>query len=304
MQIKNHTIKFFFLKKENIWISNSFLEIKKRIEKIKVYLINNGIRKGDRVFLLSNNRIEWVEFDLAIMSVGAITVPSFVTNNQSDNAFILNDCKPSFLVLENESIYKKNKSFLKINKNKIVTIESSNMFENYKNILNKETTTQVKKIEIKKKQISSIIYTSGTTGNPKGVVLTHESIMHNLFGALEIMDEFELNNERFISFLPLSHSYERMAGLYFPILIKAQIYFCSSMDKLLNEIKETKPTILSAVPRLYENIFKKIKLQITKSNFIVSFFLKIIFDSLDLKNTIFLKIFFPPFLSNLSSKKK
>ena len=130
------------------------------------------------------------------------------------------------------------------------------MFEDYKNILNKETTKQVKKIEIKKKQISSIIYTSGTTGNPKGVVLTHESIMHNLFGALEIMDEFELNNERFISFLPLSHSYERMAGLYFPILIKAQIYFCSSMDKLLNEIKETKPTILSAVLD-YMKIFSK-----------------------------------------------
>ena len=281
--------KIFFFKKKNIWISNNFLEIKKKIEKIKVYFINNGIRKGDRVFLLSNNRVEWVEFDLAIMSLGAITVPSFVTNNQSDNAFILNDCKPRFLVLENESIYKKNKSFLKINKNKIVTIESSNMFENYENIVNKATTTQVKKIVIKKKQISSIIYTSGTTGNPKGVVLTHESIMHNLFGALEIMDEFELNNERFISFLPLSHSYERMAGLYFPILIKAQIYFCSSMDKLLNEIKETKPTILSAVPRLYENIFKKIKLQITQSNFIVSFFLKIIFDSLDLKKHNFFK---------------
>ena len=281
--------KIFFFKKKNIWISNNFLEIKKKIEKIKVYFINNGIRKGDRVFLLSNNRVEWVEFDLAIMSLGAITVPSFVTNNQSDNAFILNDCKPRFLVLENESIYKKNKSFLKINKNKIVTIESSNMFENYENIINKATITQIKKIVVKKKQISSIIYTSGTTGNPKGVVLTHESIMHNLFGALEIMDEFELNNERFISFLPLSHSYERMAGLYFPILIKAQIYFCSSMDKLLNEIKETKPTILSAVPRLYENIFKKIKLQITKSNFIVSFFLKTIFDSLDLKKHNFFK---------------
>ena len=106
-------------------------------------------------------------------------------------------------------------------------------------------------------------------------MLTHESIMHNLFGALEIMDEFELNNERFISFLPLSHSYERMAGLYFPILINAQIYFCSSMDKLLNEIKETKPTILSAVPRLYENIFKKIKLQITNQTLSI-IFLKII----------------------------
>ena len=300
--------KIFFFKKKNIWISNNFLEIKKKIEKIKVYFINNGIRKGDRVFLLSNNRVEWVEFDLAIMSLGAITVPSFVTNNQSDNAFILNDCKPRFLVLENESIYKKNKSFLKINKNKIVTIESSNLFENYKNILSKATTTRVKKILIKKKQISSIIYTSGTTGNPKGVVLTHESIMHNLFGALEIMDEFQLNNERFISFLPLSHSYERMAGLYFPILIKAQIYFCSSMDKLLNEIKETKPTILSAVPRLYENIFKKIKLQITQSNFIVSFFLKTIFDSLDLKkhnffknilSTIFIKLILEKKIRNL-----
>ena len=137
--------------------------------------------------------------------------------------------------------------------------------------------------------------------------------MHNLFGALEIMDEFKLNNERFISFLPLSHSYERMAGLYFPILINAQIYFCSSMDKLLNEIKETKPTILSAVPRLYENIFKKIKLQITKSNFIVSFFLKIIFDSLDLKkkhnilenflSTIFIKLILEKKIKNFLGGK-
>ena len=274
--------KVFFSKKNNVWVSNSFLEIKKRIEKIKIYFLNNGIKKGDRVFLLSNNRIEWVEFDIAIMSVGAITVPSFVTNNQQDNKFIINDCKPKFLVLENENIYKNNECFLNIEKKKIITIENSNLFENYKKILNKPN-IKTKEIVIEKKQISSIIYTSGTTGNPKGVVLTHQSIMHNLFGALEIMDEFDLNNERFISFLPLSHSYERMAGLYFPILICAQIYFCSSMDKLLNEIKETRPTILSAVPRLYENIFKKIKLQITKSNFIVSFFLKIIFENLDLK---------------------
>ena len=271
--------KVFFLKKNNNWIPNSFFETKKRIEKIKNYFLNNGIKTGDRVFLLSNNRLEWVEFDLAIMSVGAITVPSFVTNNQHDNSFIINDCKPKFLVLENESIYKKNKSFLKINQTKIITIETSSKFENYNNILNKNTKTKVKTSLVKKKQISSIIYTSGTTGDPKGVVLTHESIMHNLFGALEIMDEFNLDKERFISFLPLSHSYERMAGLYFPILICAQIYFCSSMDKLLNEIKEIKPTILSAVPRLYENIFKKIKLQIKNSNFFVSFFLKIIFDN-------------------------
>ena len=275
--------KAFFFKENNNWISKSFFETKKRIEKIKSHFLNNGIKPGDRVFLLSNNRLEWVEFDLAIMSVGAITVPSFVTNNQHDNSFIINDCKPKFVVLENESIYKKNKSFLKINQTKIITIETSSQFENYTNILNKKTIRKAKTSLVKKKQICSIIYTSGTTGDPKGVVLTHESIMHNLFGALEIMDEFDLDKERFISFLPLSHSYERMAGLYFPILICAQIFFCSSIDKLLNEIKEVKPTILSAVPRLYENIFKKIKLQIKNSNLVVSFFLKIIFDNLDSK---------------------
>ena len=278
--------KAFFFKKNNNWVSNTFFETKKRIEQIKFHFLNNGIKPGDRVFLLSNNRLEWVEFDLAIMSVGAITVPSFVTNNQRDNSFIINDCKPKFVVLENESIYKKNKSFSKINKTKIIIIETSSQFENYNNILNKKITRKAKVSLIKKKQVSSIIYTSGTTGDPKGVVLTHESIMHNLFGALEIMDEFDLDKERFISFLPLSHSYERMAGLYFPILICAQIYFSSSMDKLLNEIKEIKPTILSAVPRLYENIFKKIKLQVKNSNVIVSFFLKIVFNNLNTKKKI------------------
>ena len=103
--------KIFFFKKNNKWISNSFIETKKRIEKIKNHFINNGIKKGDRVFLLSNNRLEWVEFDLAIMSVGAITVPSFVTNNQHDTTFIINDCKPKFVVIENDDVYKKNKSF-------------------------------------------------------------------------------------------------------------------------------------------------------------------------------------------------
>ena len=188
--------KAFFFKENNNWISNSFFETKKRIEKIKNHFLNNGIKPGDRVFLLSNNRLEWVEFDLAIMSVGAITVPSFVTNNQHDNSFIINDCKPKFVVLENDGVYKKNKSFLKISQSKIITIETSDHFENYNNILNKTIIIKTKGVIIKKKQISSIIYTSGTTGNPKGVVLTHESIMHNLFGALEIMEEFDLNDYR------------------------------------------------------------------------------------------------------------
>ena len=210
------------------------------------------------------------------MSLGALTVPSFVTNNRGDNQFIINDCKPKFIILENEKVFKKNKSILKNNENKIILIESSGKFKSYESIL-KNFKTLDKKIKISSKDISSIIYTSGTTGNPKGVILSHQSIMHNLLGALDIMDEFLIDNERFISFLPLSHSYERMAGLYFPILISAEIFFCTSTEKLFNEIKETRPTILSAVPRLYEGIFKKLKAQYKKENFVISFFLKRVF---------------------------
>ena len=265
--------KKVFFKKEKIWDSSNFIETSKRIKKISFFLIKNRIKKGDRVFLLSNNRIEWVEFDLAIMMSGGVTVPSFVTNNTTDNEFIIKDCQPKFIVLEDEKVFKKNKRFLNKFKNKIVLIEPSENFIDYKEIISYKN-KQIKKITVKKKDISSIIYTSGTTGNPKGVILTHKSIMHNLQGAIELINDFNLKNERFFSFLPLSHSYERMAGLYFPILIGAEIYFCSTTDKLLSEIKEVKPTILSAVPRLYENIFKKIKFQINKTNFLVSYLLK------------------------------
>ena len=265
--------KKVFFKKEKIWDSSNFIETSKRIKKISFFLIKNRIKKGDRVFLLSNNRIEWVEFDLAIMMSGGVTVPSFVTNNTTDNEFIIKDCQPKFIVLEDEKVFKKNKRFLNKFKNKIVLIEPSENFTDYKEIISYKD-KQIKKITVKKNDISSIIYTSGTTGNPKGVILTHKSIMHNLQGAIELINDFNLKNERFFSFLPLSHSYERMAGLYFPILIGAEIYFCSTTDKLLSEIKEVKPTILSAVPRLYENIFKKIKFQINKTNFLVSYLLK------------------------------
>ena len=265
-----------FFNKDNSWKPNTFIESSKRIKKIMNFFYEKKIKKGERVFLLSNNRVEWVEFDLAIMMCGGITVPSFVTNNSKDNEFIIKDCKPKFIILENETVYIKNKKFLSKLKTKIILIEPSENFTDYNEIVLKNF-KYFKKIKSDRENISSIIYTSGTTGNPKGVVLTHKSIMHNLYGASELISDFNLKNERFISFLPLSHSYERMAGLYFPILIGAKIYFCSSTDKLLTEIKEVKPTIFSAVPRLYENIFKKIKSQIKKLNFLISFLLRISF---------------------------
>ena len=141
---KLHPKKFFSQKKN--WESLSFSDVSKRINKIISFLLKQKTKKGDRFFLLSNNRIEWVEFDLAIMMTGGITVPSFVTNNKTDNEHIIKDCKPKFIILENEDVYKKNKSFLGKHNNRIILIEPSKKFINYQKIILKN---QKKLMELK-----------------------------------------------------------------------------------------------------------------------------------------------------------
>ena len=273
--------KFLFSKVKQNWEGKTFQEIGINIDKIINSLIKLGIKKGDRVFLLSSNRIEWVEFDIAIMSVGGITVPAFVTNNLDDNAFIIKNSSPKIIIFENDNIFKKNQVILKnFDRKKIITIEKHKNLVNYNSILSEEK-SRIKRQNVCLNDISTIIYTSGTSGKPKGVTLSHKALIHNLFASLNIIKDFEIDAEKFISFLPLSHSYERMAGLYFPLLIGAEIYFCSSLDKLMNEIKEIKPTIFSGVPRLFENIFKKIKSQINKVGFFKRIILNICFNGFE-----------------------
>ncbi len=273
--------KFLFTKMGETWRGKTFQEIGINIDKIINSLNKLGLKKGDRVFLLSSNRIEWVEFDIAIMSVGAITVPAFVTNNLDDNDFIIKNSSPKIIIFENNNILKKNQAILKnFDHNKIITIEKHHDHLNY-SLISSGKKRQVKRQKVSLNDISTIIYTSGTSGKPKGVTLSHKALIHNLFASLNIIKDFGIDTERFISFLPLSHSYERMAGLYFPLLIGAEIYFCSSLDKLMNEIKEIKPTIFSGVPRLFENIFKKIKSQINKVGYFKRIILNICFNSFE-----------------------
>ena len=275
------TKKFLFSKVKDTWSGKTFQEIGTNIDKIINSLTKLGLKKGDRVFLLSSNRIEWVEFDIAIMSVGGITVPAFVTNNLDDNAFIIKNSSPKIIIFENDNILKKNQAILEnFDLSKIITIEKHDSHINYLSISSEEK-KRVKRQNVSLNDISTIIYTSGTSGKPKGVTLSHKALIHNLFASLNIINDFGIDNERFISFLPLSHSYERMAGLYFPLLIGGEIYFCSSLDKLMNEVKEIKPTIFSGVPRLFENIFKKIKSQINKVGFFKRLILNICFNGLE-----------------------
>ena len=272
---KNPNKKFLYSKIKDKWVGNSYVEIKKKISKIASFLLKKQVNKNNRVLLISENRPEWFIFDMAIMSIGAVTVPCFSTNNENDNNFIIKDCKPKIIVLENSSLFKKNQKTFKPYKKKIVLIDKpSKDFLTFEDIIKEEDDFNFD-TNIKGSDLSTIIYTSGTSGYPKGVMLSHSTIIHNCFAAYELLKDFNFSNERFFSFLPLSHSYERMAGLYFPLSIGAEIYYCESLDKINKNFLEIKPTIMTAVPRLYENIYKKIFRKIQNSNFLIKFcFLK------------------------------
>tara|TARA_X000000950_G_scaffold258375_1_gene325713 strand:+ start:13062 stop:14747 length:1686 start_codon:yes stop_codon:yes gene_type:complete len=264
---KNSQKKFLFFKKNKKWIGKSYHELNVSISKIQSFFLNAKVRKGDRIMLVCSNRIDWFIADIAIMACGCITVPCFSTNNAEDNEFIIKDCKPKFIVLENINIYKNNEKVFKKIKHKILLIEENEKFKSFDKIIT-ETKKSKKLIlkKVRKTDICSIIYTSGTSGKPKGVMLSHENILHNVEAANELLLNFNLKEERFLSFLPLSHSYERMAGLYFPLSIGAKIYYCNSLENITNDFKEVNPTIVNAVPRLYENIYKKIIIKINQTN--------------------------------------
>ena len=270
---KNPSNNFLFSKKGDNWKGYSFSELNEKIIKISSFLRSKNVKKKDRVLLISSNRIEWFISDMAILSIGGITVPSFSTNNTEDNKFILLDSNPGAIIIENIKIYKKNISIFSQHRSKIFLIDDDPNFTCFENIYSQKL-RKIKLARMNKKDTCSIIYTSGTSGNPKGVMLSHGAIIHNCEAAFELLNSINISNEKFLSFLPLSHSYERMAGLYFPLSIGAKIYYCDSLDKVNRDFLDIKPTLVTAVPRLYENIYKKINSKFEKKNFLIKFFIK------------------------------
>ena len=259
-----------FLKwlKKNDNIFFTWEQVKNNICLLSEHLKAN-LSKGDRCILLSENRPEWLIADIAIMNAGGVTVPLFTTYSEKDYEYIINDCKPKICIISNEIQFKKIEKLIP-HETKVISIENFNeKIESIESIFKKDN--KKKDIifdnynnKIIRKDLACIIYTSGTTGNPKGVMLSHGGILSNCDGAQEILEPLVKNEKPvFLTWLPLSHSYEHTVQ-YVQISLGAKIYYAESLEKLIPNMALARPTIMTAVPRFYQNLYSKIFLNFSK----------------------------------------
>ena len=266
-------------KKNNQYKSYSWKLVRERILLLSSKLIKLGIKKGDKVIIISENNPNWFITDFAIMLAGGVTVPAYTTYTKKDYEYLIKDSKAKIVFVSNKKLFL---NFLPAIKNykqirNIFSYEKINHDINKKIIFIEELWKEkIKKedanIKIKEDDPACIIYTSGTSGVPKGVILTHKAIRSNLIGSLDIFEKINFNNERYISFLPLSHSYEHTAGQFMPLLTSSEIFYAENMDKLFTNFKEVNPTYIAAVPRFYEAIYKKILNNFSKKKILEKLF--------------------------------
>jgi len=259
----NKNIFLQSLKKSSIKYSweDVYLNINKLSEEISKH-----IKKGDRCLLISENRPEWLISDLSIMLSEGITVPAYTTYSERDYEYIIEDCTPTIIIVSDKIQYEKVKKIIPKKK----FIKKVILFENIKNIdgefnlniddifkKNSSSNQNFLNLKIQRKDVACIIYTSGTQGNPKGVMLSHGGILNNSKGAYELLAKFISKRPKFLTWLPLSHSYEHTVQ-FVQIAVGARVFYAESIDKLIKNMNDCSPEIMTAVPRFYQNLYQKI----------------------------------------------
>jgi len=239
-------------------------EIREKIYKLS-YKISSLISEGDRCLILSENSPYWLVSDIAVMNAGAISVPIFTTYSANDYKYILNDCQPSLIIVSNDNQFQKIKKYINLDIQKIISFERIEVQSLLmQDILNEKNYKEIVNENLKRNMPACIIYTSGTSGNPKGVVLSHGGILSNCEGAVELLKPLtKKKNPVFLTWLPLSHSYEHTVQ-FIQIIVGAEIYYAESLEKLILNMVLAKPTIMTAVPRFYQNLFTKINMNFEK----------------------------------------
>ena len=264
------------------WKTISWNKSKELVENIALGLHEIGVKKNDKISLIAENSYNWCVIDLSIMSLGAITVPGYTTSNEEEIFYLLSHSDSSIVFVSSKLLPIILKVLPKLKKIKFVicvdntpkdNLKKNAKFLNFNELLeigyksslhDKFLETFVSKL--KKDDVVSLIYTSGTSSTPKGVMLTNTSIISNILGAYELVKDINIKEHRFLSIIPLSHAYEHTAGFLLPVYIGAEIYFNNNRDQIVNDLQNVQPTLMVAVPRLYDLLFKKINNQLLTQN--------------------------------------
>ncbi|MBF0561060.1 MAG: long-chain fatty acid--CoA ligase [Alphaproteobacteria bacterium] len=261
---------FLWAKRNGCYIATSGREAAALAGALAHGLRNLGLVRGDRVMLVSENRPEWLIADVGIMAAGGITVPAYTTNTVADHLHILKDAQPRVAIVSTPALAARviQAAAQVACPPIVVTIDPfesapvpTPALARWSDLTAHPPTPCA---ELGREDTACIIYTSGTGGAPKGVMLSHGAILHNCMGAQDVLAEIGLEDEVFLSFLPLSHSYEHTAGQFFPVSIGAQIYYAEGLDRLSANLLEARPTIMTAVPRLYETLRSRILLGVAR----------------------------------------
>ena len=264
--------ELYFYKKENEWVGITGSEIRSTVKGLAFGLQSLSIGKGDNIALLSNNSPRWAMSDYGIICSGAATVSVYPTLIPSQVEYILNDSQSKVVFAENQEQMQKvlaswgNCPDLQY----AVVMDESNTDSddrifNFRDFLELGTKHEQKSEasfedlmdKPEPNDLLTLIYTSGTTGNPKGVKLSHGNMMSNVEGIKQNID-FD-DTEIFLSFLPLSHSFERMGGHFTAFSVGAQVYYAESIETVPENLREVKPTVVLSVPRLYEKMYAKVR---------------------------------------------
>lgn len=286
-QLENFTISDALVtKQDGKWIKTSTQEYIAKANAISRALVQIGVQKNDKIAIISsNNRTEWNIMDIGALQTGAQTVPIYPTISEEDYEYILNHSESSYCFVSDEDVLRKVNA-IKSNVPTLKEVYSFNTIEGCKHWtelleLGKDEANQ-KDVEERKNgvlpsDLATIIYTSGTTGRPKGVMLSHNNIVSNVINSATRIP-FEKGKSRALSFLPVCHIFERVI-LYLYQYYGVSIYFGESIDKISDNIKEVKPNVMSAVPRLLEKVYDSI---ITKGTQLTGIKKKLFFWAIDL----------------------
>jgi long-chain acyl-CoA synthetase len=279
---------FLWRRANGTWISISWHEAAEQVTQMASALKRLGLKPGDRVLLVSENRPEFCIADHAIMAAGGVTVPTYTTNTERDHSHILADSRARMAIVSTQKLATTvtRAVFNSSHCREIIGIEPMRIgqggdvnFHDWTSLMSGETPDiegyTASAAKIGREDLACLIYTSGTGGAPRGVMQPHRALIHNCEGATAIISEdFGWDDEIFLSFLPLSHAYEHTGGQFFPIGLGAQIYYAEGLDKLAANIEEVGPTIMVVVPRLFEVLRMRVLKSIEKQGRIPNYLMR------------------------------